>query len=101
MFKNAYGDWCEETIIDLDNRRRLTICTMKRYSKQLVTSAMVTTSEGGFYTHAMYSDYAYTVERSQPARCTKGAVADQHARAMSIIDAIKCWANNHYVCSVG
>lgn len=76
LFKNHHG-WVAETFTPLPNDRKLRVTTMKRNGGQLATTAAVVTTENGFVTFRMFTDFLQTVHQER-VRVTQKAVETQH-----------------------
>lgn len=85
--RNMHGGLYEKDIIPLGGDRVLVVNTQKVSSGALVTTASVSKIEGGFMTHAVFSDFSERLAVSK-ARCTTKVVAAQHASAMVGIKAL-------------
>lgn len=80
--------WKAESRIRLDEKAadgkalELSISTYK-FGPNLVTSATVSSVDGGFRTHRIYQDYSKRLAVDVDARCTDKNVARQHALVLT------------------
>ncbi len=90
--------WTAETIIDLEDNKRLTITTMKRHNNRLMTTASVGRVEGMFVSHTMYQDFSKVISASDPKKVTEKSVSTQHSRVMEpqSLQSIMTMVKTHY-----
>ena len=91
IYKSQFAGWKAETQVDLEDKKVLTIVTMKRASGALTTTASVGTKEGMFVTHMMYQDFNKTINSSFPKRVTQKLIEAQHIGTVveNIVEEVK------------
>lgn len=94
IHKGIHG-WTAETSVPLNGNRELRFHTMKRSSGAVITTAQCGESDGYFFRYVMFQDFNARV-LSEPGRATEKFVADQHQRALALLDDIKAACAAHY-----
>lgn len=91
----GFHGWVAETSVQLDDGHALQFTTMKRSSGGVSTTVTrVKPTEYG-YSFVAFQDFNMRV-LSEPLRATEKAVADQHQRALALLDEIKAACDEHY-----
>lgn len=93
--RSAYGTWMAETMLPLNDKLHLCLTTMKRFDKNITTTATVGKKDGFFFTYEPFKDFNQTLISSSD-RCTKPAVERQHSAAIEMLDNIRIAALTHY-----
>lgn len=93
--KSSYGTWMAETMLPLANDLHICLTTMKRYDRNITTTATVGKQNGLSFTYEPFKDFNQTLISSS-TRCTKPAVEKQHTAAIAMLDSIRTAAIAHY-----
>lgn len=92
--KGHYG-WTARTQVPLDDGHAIDFCTMKRSNGAIVTTAQRVKLERNSFSYVMFQDFNMRV-LSEPGRATEKFIADQHQRALALVDEIKRVCAAHY-----
>lgn len=79
-----------------DGKHILEIHTYKSDRGGVHTYASVHRAKNGWKSHMIFQDYSVKVIYEAALRCTENNVRDQHRRALSMLDNIKCDVAYHY-----
>jgi hypothetical protein len=93
--KSCYGTWMAETMAPITDDLHICFTTMKRFDRNLTTTATVGKKDGFFFTYEPFKDFNQTLISSS-TRCTKPAVEKQHSTALAMLDTIRTAALTHY-----
>ena len=91
----GFHGWTADTSVPLDDTRQLRFTTMKRSNGAISTTCQCGESDGSFFKYVMFQDFNMRV-LSEPGRATEKFIADQHQRALALVDEIKRVCKAHY-----
>jgi len=93
--KSCYGTWMAETMTPITDDLHICFTTMKRFDRNITTTATVGKKNGYMFTYEPFKDFNQTLISSSD-RCTKPAVEKQHNAALEMLDSIRTQALTHY-----
>lgn len=94
IHKGIHG-WIAETSVPLNGNRQLRFHTMKRSNGAVSTAVQCVKQEPGGFSFVVFQDFNARV-LSESGRATEKFVADQHQRALAMLDDIKAACERHY-----